>query len=434
MQARKLTKTARASNGRMLLARRGDRWDELQVADHLMSCRAQMVCGLRRKPPWAGLDADTLDSCFGLGAAVIVGLAASGERPDWRSVDDLEKAQIAAFRNQVFDHWKRVNALSRRGDRVTVAFDPERHAAPDTQMERLFAQPDLSTVRRDLLAELVDPALRAFWTLVLDHGLTFKESGDRLDLTKAQVMARTRAGRFVFAGYLVRRESGELCSERGADIAARRAGTADAAGVERAAAHLDACYACALVHQPGAGAFERGVLTLAPFGLLVRLKARAADLAAVPVTRWAEAAAGARLAAGGLAALAVAGTTIGVQAATSPERPAAAAPAPVATVTRAAPVAEREAFRAPALLLAAPPAAGSAALGRARPDAGAATREARRRARPEPSRPVLSTQPRETPTPAPGPEFSVEAPLPPVRTAPPAPTTPPSPPAEFASP
>ena len=365
-------KSQQERRGRVLLARRGRPWDEQQVAAHLMSCRAQMVCGLRRKAPWAGLDADTLDSCFGLGAAVIVRVAANGGRPDWRTVEDLEKAQIAAFRNQAFDHWKRVNARSRQGDRLAIPFDPERHAAPDPQMERLFAPPDLYAIRRDLLAEVDDPALRAFWSLVLGQELTFKAAGDQLGLTKAQVMARTRAGRVLFAGYLERRERGVLCRERGADIVARRAGTADAARAERAEAHLDSCYACSLVFEPQRGAFERGILGIAPLELLVRITTRAGDVASVAATRWTEAAAGARIAAAGLAAAAVVGSGVGLNAATRPEPPASTDSKKPAK--REAPPVVREAFRTPALLVPAPasPRPGSRDAGRSRATASAA--------------------------------------------------------------
>ncbi|MEJ7894462.1 MAG: hypothetical protein WKF94_17665 [Solirubrobacteraceae bacterium] len=244
---------------------------------------------------------------------MIARVAASGQRPEWRSAKDLEKAQIAAFRHQALDHWKRVNAQSRTGDRTAVTFDPERHASPDAPMERLFAQPDLHAIQRDLLAELSDPTLRAFWAAILSDAVSFKTAGDRLGLTKAQVMARTRAGRFAFAAYLDRRETGALCQERCEDIVALRAGTVDDLRAERAEAHLESCYACALVHQPHSGAFERGILGIAPIGILLRLATRAGEVASVPATRWTEAGAGARLVAGSLAALTVAGSGVGIK-------------------------------------------------------------------------------------------------------------------------
>ena len=307
-----------------------------------------MVYGLRRKTPWAGLDLETLDSCYGHGAAVISRVAASGQRPEWRSRHDLEKAQVAAFRHQALDHWKRVNAQSRRGDRLAVVFDPERHAAPDAPMDRLFEQPDLHAIQRDLLAELGDAELRVFWAAVFGEEAGFKAAGDRLGLDKAQVMARTRAGRTAFASYLDRRETGELCRGRAEDIAALRAGSADEPGAERAEAHLECCYACSLIHRPHVGAFERGILGAAPTGLLLQLLRRASDVASVPAARWTEMGGAARVAAGGLAALTAAGTGIGVEAAVDrhPSRRAS-----VASGHRAQAVA-RERFHAPAQLLA----------------------------------------------------------------------------------
>jgi len=422
--------------GPVLLARRGRCWDAQEVAEHLMSCRAQMVCGLRRKTPWAGLDADTLDSCFGHGAAVIARVAASGQRPEWRRAKDLEKAQIAAFRHQALDHWKRVNAQFRQGDRLAVAFDPERHASPDTPMDRLFEQPDLHTIQRDLLAELADPELRAFWGVVLAEAGSFKVAGDRLGLTKAQVMARTRAGRSAFASYLDRRETGELCQERGEDIFALRAGTGNDARAERAEAHLVSCYACSLVHEPHTGAFERGILSVAPIGLLLRLATRAGEVASVPATRWTEAGAGARLVTGAVVALTVAGSGLGIEAATR-DRTIAHESRP--NVTRPAPGGVREGSRTPARLLPRP----IRALPRSRVVVPKAPTATTRSAEQRPSRPEPSSATDPTPSPpASGPaasEFSFErgstpaAPTAPV--APPATTPQTSPPApEFSSP
>ncbi len=346
-----------------------------------MSCREQMVCGLKRRSPWAGLDPDTLDSCFGHGAAVIARVAASGQRPEWRRAEDLEKAQIAAFRHQALDHWKRVNAQSRQADRLAVAFDPERHAPQETPMERLFEQPDLHTIERDLLAELADSELRAFWSVVLGDGGSFKTAGDRLGLTKAQVMARTRAGRSAFASYLDRRETGELCRERGENIVALRAGTANDFRAERAEAHLEACYACSLVHEPHTGAFERGILGAAPVGLLLRLATRAGEIASVPATRWAEAGAGARLAAGAIAALTVAGSGIGIGTATR-DRPITSGPRPSAK--REAPAVVIGGFPKPQRLLPrSVPAASASRVGRKRRTA-AAERLSPRRTSPAP--------------------------------------------------
>lgn len=437
MPARRSKVVETERQARVLLARRGRSWDAQEVAVHLMSCRAQMLGGLRHKMPWAGLDADTLDSCFGHGAAVIARVAASGQRPEWRSPKDLEKAQIAAFRHQALDHWKRVNAQSRTGDRTAVAFDPERHASKDAPMDRLFAQPDLHAIQRDLLAELSDPALRAFWAVILADAVSFKTAGDRLGLTKAQVMARTRAGRSAFAAYLDRRETGELCRERCEDIAALRAGTADDFRTERAGAHLESCYACALVHQPHSGAFERGILGVAPIGLLLRLATRAGEIASVPATRWTEAGAGVRLVSGGLAALTVAASGVGIEATTedrSPDRESQL------TSKRRAPPGALENFRTPARVLPrpSPPAPTKEASSPKRriprqPEAtkrsaprSAAAATAARAPRPQASAPAQA-------------EFSFErggAPATP-RTPAPAPTTPPqtSPPAtEFSGP
>ena len=301
-------------------ARRGHDggWDADEVAVHLMACQTQMVRGLARKSPWVGLDDETLASCFGHGAAVIARVAASGQRPEWRTSKDLEKAQIAAFRHQALDYWKRANAQSRRGERFTVAFDPERHGHGHAPIDRLFEQPDLHTIERDLLAELTDEGLRAFWTIVLHAQVSFKEAGDRLQLTKAEVMSCTRAGRVAFGGYLDRRSTGELCVERGLDLAARRAGSATPLQAERAAAHVESCYACALVHDPSTSALQRGILGLAPTGLILRLLSRAGDVAASPVTRIVDSGSGSRAVATGLAAVAVAGSSLGIDAATDP--------------------------------------------------------------------------------------------------------------------
>ncbi len=373
MSAMGSTRKVRRRTDRLLLARRGRQWDADDVARHLMACREQMVCGLRRKTPWAGLDLDTLDSCFGHGAAIIVKVAVSGQRPEWRTAKDLEKAQIAAFRHQALDHWKRVNARSRQGDRMAVAFDPDRHSPQDAPMDRLFEQPDLHAIQRDLTAELADAELRVFWTAVLSGPASFKAAGDQLGLSKAQVMARTRAGRSVFADYLDRRETGELCRERGVDIVALRGGTASEERAERAEAHLEACYSCSLVHQPQTSAFERGILGITPIGLLLRMAMRAGEVASIPATRWTEAGAGARLAAGGLAALTVTGAGVSIEAATKARRVTERPPRP--GVSRVVPAAPPERIRTPALLLPAvrpAPAPTVSVMRRAAVDRGAA--------------------------------------------------------------
>lgn len=421
--------------GPVLLARRGRCWDVQEVAEHLMSRRGQMVCGLKRKTPWAGLDADTLDSCFGHAAAVIARVAASGQRPEWRRAKDLEKAQIAAFRHQALDHWKRINARSRQGDRLAVAFDPERHASPDTPMDRLFEQPDLHAIQRDLLAELADPELRAFWDVVLGEAGSFKAAGDRLGLTKAQVMARTRAGRFTFASYLDRRETGELCQKRGEDIAALRAGTTHGLRAERAEAHLESCYACSLIHEPNTGAFERGILGVAPIGLVLRLVTRAGEVASVPATRWTEAGAGARLVGGAIAALTVAGSGLGIEAATR-DRPITRESRP--SGKQQAPAVVREDFRTPALSppRSAPPTAASRRVPKRRT---VAKRTAKKRPRARKAVPATARTP-SAPTNEPAAsEFSFErgsipaAPTAPVAPPPATPQT--SPPAtEFSNP
>lgn len=321
-------------SGRFLRARwsRGrDGWSADEVAAHLVGCRAQMIRGLARKSPWAGLDDETLESCFHYAAAVIAKIAASGQRSEWRTPKDLEKAQIAAFRHQALDHWRRVNAQSRQGDRFTVAFDPDRHAAEHAPIDRLFEQPDLHTIERDLLAELADDRLRAFWSIVLLEQVSFKEAGDRLELSKSAVMACTRAGRAAFAGYLDQRASGELCRDRALDIAAHRAGSATRWRIERAEAHLESCYACALVHEPRTSAIERGILGLAPTGFILRLLSRAGDAASAPAMRIVESGSGSRAVAAGLAAVAAAGVGVGTQRGSEPKprggTPTSAAPA-----------------------------------------------------------------------------------------------------------
>ncbi|MBA2348720.1 MAG: hypothetical protein H0V81_10545, partial [Solirubrobacterales bacterium] len=334
--------------GGFLRGRGARNWDSDEVAAHLMGCHAEIVRGLGRQAPWAGLDDDTIDSCFHHAAAFISEVAAAGSRPDWRSFDDLERAQVSAFRHQALDHWKRLNAVSRRGDRLTVEFDPERHVAGHEPIDRLFEQPDVVTIERDLLAELTDPHLRAFWTVVIEGHVTFKEAGDRLGLSKAGVMAATRGGRSVFAGYLARRESGDLCRERGLDIVAERAGRASELQRERAAAHLEGCYACALVYEPKTSAFSRGILGLAPTGLILRLVARVGEASSVPAIRFAESGSGSRAVAAGLAAVSVAGAGVGVSATTAESEPD----------PRRAPAAERSSVAAPsaaALRAPAPP-------------------------------------------------------------------------------
>ncbi len=287
--------------------RRGgrERWDADEIADYLMSIRRRLLRALARRTPWAGLDAETLESCYSHGAAVVVRLAVSGGRVEWRGAKDLERAQIAAFRHQALDHWKRVNAESRRGDRDSVAFDPNLHSPEASPIERLFEQPDLHVVQRDLLAELDDLQLKRFWSAILNDSATFKEAGDALGLTKREVAASTRVGRTRFAGYLDRREAGELCRDRARDIARVKAGTCDADQRERAEAHLQCCYACALVFEPETSAIQRGILGVAPTGFLLRLLMRATDIASSPVARVADSGSAARAIAVGAAAVAV---------------------------------------------------------------------------------------------------------------------------------
>lgn len=363
-------------------------WDADEVAAHLMECRAQVVRGLARKTPWAGLDDETLDSCFGHAAAVIVKVAASGQRPEWRTPRDLEKAQIAAYRHQAFDHWKRANAQSRQSDRYAIAFDPDRHASDHTPIDRLFDQPDLHTIERDLLAELADDRLRAFWTIVLREQAPFKTAGDRLGLSKPAVMACTRRGRAAFANYLDRRADGELCRDRSSDIAASLAGTAPPWRIERAEAHLESCYACALIHEPGTSAIERGILGIAPTGLILRLLSRAGDAASVPAMRIAESGSGTRAVAAGLAALSVAGTGVAVQERAQQSQTTleqGSSTAPTAPARRAAPL------RRPAA-----PAAGTLGARRSAPPAVSATRRGQAARRITRKRPE-STRRRKTP-------------------------------------
>ncbi|MCW3011142.1 MAG: hypothetical protein JWO90_1546 [Solirubrobacterales bacterium] len=308
-------KTARQRSTRFLRPRRvrGQMvWDADEIAAYLLDRQRQIVRGLGRRSPWAGMDDETLDSCYHHAAAVIAKVAEDGQRADWSKPQDLERAVVSAFRHQAYDHWKRVNAQHRQADRHTVPFDPERHAPDDTPLDRLFEQPDLHTIKRDLLSELQDPRLRQFWTVVLTEEISFRAAGDRLGLSKVAVSACTKQGRAAFAGYLSRRASGQLCRDRTLDIAAHRAGIEDLARTERALAHLESCYACALVHEPRTSAIQRGILSLAPTGLILRMLSRAGDVAATPAMRIADSGSGSRAVAAGLAALAV-GTGAGVQ-------------------------------------------------------------------------------------------------------------------------
>lgn len=294
-------------------------WDADEVAEHLMACEREMVLGLARRSPWIGLDEVTQASCYGHAVAVVARIAASRQRPEWRRPRDLEKAQVAAYRNQALEHWRRVNAHSRRGDRFAVLFDPERHSLNHSPIDALFEPPDLHAVESDLLAELVQTELRDFWTIVLREQVEFKVAGDRLGLTKAGVIASTRAGRTAFASYLERRATGELCAQRGADIEAHHRGAASSIQSLRARAHLESCYVCALAHEPRTNAFQRGILALSPLGLVLRLTVRASEAVSAPATRVADAGAVTRAVAAGVAALTVAGSSFGVVSDT-PER------------------------------------------------------------------------------------------------------------------
>lgn len=312
------------------LRRRPDgSWDADEVAAHLMACERQIVVGLATRSPWIGLDEETLASCYGHGAAVVARIAASSQQPAWRRPSDLEKAQIAAYRNQAFEHWRRVNTQSRRGDRFTVLFDPERHAGEHAPIDALFELPDLHAVEEDLLAELGSPELRRFWAIVLLERVSFKVAGDRLGLTRAAVTASTRAGRAQFEVYLERRASGELCADRAVAIEARRSGGATADQEEKARAHLAACYVCALVHEPRTSAFRRGILAVSPVGFILRWTGRGADGRHTLTTRLADASAATRALTAGVAAVAVAGSGLGLKAATSDpasRRPTGGAP------------------------------------------------------------------------------------------------------------
>ncbi len=324
---------------RALRRRSGDAWKPDEVAAHLMDRQTQIVRGLARRSPWVGLDDETMDSCFGHAAAVVVKVAVSGQRSQWRTPKDLERAVVAAYRHQALAHWKCVNAQSRQGERFVVSFDPERHASEDAPIDRLFEQPDLFAIERDLLAEVVDEQGHAFWTIVLREHATFKQAGDRLGMTKANVALSTRAGRKLFNDYLERRASGELCRDRTLDILACRAGLIEAQRAERAEAHLECCYACALVHEPTTSAIQRGILSVAPTGLILRMLSRAGDVAATPVMRIADTGSGSRAVAAGLAAVAV-GAGAGVDVVSRDDRePPARAKRPAVERRVAAPVA-----------------------------------------------------------------------------------------------
>lgn len=307
VERRKVVRLRRAPDGR---------WNADEVAEHLMSCEREIVLGLAWKRPWAGLDEETQASCYGHAVAIVARIAESSQRPEWRRAGDLEKAQVAAYRNQALEHWRRVNTQSRRGERFVLLFDPERHAAGHSPIDALFASPDLHAVESDLLAELVQEQLRDFWTIVLREQVGFKDAGDRLGLTKAGVIAHTRAGRAAFAEYLERRATGDLCIQRGADIAADRRGAASPVQSRRARAHLESCYACALAYEPRTSAFQRGILSISPLGLALRLATRASEAASAPATRIAETSAASRAVAAGAVTLALAGSGVGIQAAT----------------------------------------------------------------------------------------------------------------------
>lgn len=355
-------------------------WDPDEVAAHLVAQQPQIVRGLARRTPWAGIDDETLASLYGHAAAVIARIAGSAQRPDWRTLKDLERAQVTAYRHQALDHWKLVNAQSRLGERSTVPFDETVHQSGDAPLDRLFEHPDVLSIARDLLAELADEELHDFWTIVFTEGVVFKEAGARLEMNKAAVIAATRNGRAAFERYLEQRASGALCVERGRDIDAVRAGVATPFRAERAAAHIESCYACGLVHDPGTGAFERGLLGVAPTALLVRLLTRAGEVASIPVTRFSESSAVSRAATVAVTAAAAAGSGLGVKAVV--EQP----PAPKAAIVRPTPppATARVAALVPDKIRAAtvirPPAVVQAAAAKPRRAAAAAARAAKKKA------------------------------------------------------
>ncbi len=299
-------------------------WDPDEVAAHLLSCERQIVHGLERRTPWAGIDPETRISLYGHAAAVIARIAASAQRPDWRTPRDLERAQVAAYRHQAQDHWRAVNAQSRHGERHTVRFDEELHQVGEAPLDRLFEQPDLLSIARDLVAEIAEEELRDFWIVVFTEGISFTQAGVRLEMKKSEVIAATRNGRAIFESYLERRASGELCVERFRDIEAKRAGVASAFRIERAEAHLESCYSCAIIYDPGASALGRGLLGVAPTALVMRFMTRAGEAAS---TRLAESSAVSRAAAVAVTAAAAAGSGLGVKAVV--ERPAADRPAAI---------------------------------------------------------------------------------------------------------
>jgi hypothetical protein len=248
---------------------RGGHWNSDDVAAHLMARQPAIVRGLARRPPWAGVDDETLTELYLEAAALITRLAASGQRRDWRVRRDLERAVIAAFRHQALSHWKAVNAQMRRGDRDSTPFDPERHGAADDALARIFDDPRDELVARDWLAQLRDQ-VRTFWEPVILEGKQLKESGDALGLTKAQRQALYRDGIEQLARFRALAAEGLTCQLRAPAITALRAGTAGPVDTERAQAHLACCLACALVHEPGASALTRGILHVLPWPALSR--------------------------------------------------------------------------------------------------------------------------------------------------------------------
>ena len=301
---------SRQSNGRGWRPRalgKCTQWSADEVAEHLLDRMPAIVTGLARRTPWAGIDRETCDELYLSAAATVSRLSAAGERPDWRTPRHLERAVIAAFRHEALAHWKTVNAQKRRGDREAAPFDPERDAPADDPLNRLFEpDPREELVARDWLAQLRGE-VREFWEPVVLDGIEYKEAGDRLGVDKARRQALYRDGIEHLTRFRRLLEEGRVCQLRAPAIAAYRAGTADPVTAERARAHLASCLPCALVHEAGASALERGILHALPVAAVGRAVAWVRE---IPLGRAAETAGagGAMLFGKGVAVVVCAGT------------------------------------------------------------------------------------------------------------------------------
>jgi DNA-directed RNA polymerase specialized sigma24 family protein len=245
-------------------------WSADDVAEHLMERMPPIVNGLARRTPWAGIDRETLDELYLSAAATVSRLAASGRRADWGTIGHLERAVIAAFRNEALAYWKTVNTKKRRGDRDAAPFDPDRDAPSEDPLNRLYEpDPREELVARDWLAQL-HGEVREFWEPVILEGIEYKEAGERLGVDKARRQALYRKGIEHLSRFRQLLEEGRVCELRAPAIRAYRAGAADPVTAERARAHLACCLPCALVHEAGASALKRGILHALPWAAVGR--------------------------------------------------------------------------------------------------------------------------------------------------------------------